>query len=273
MKRKEFLKGVGLAGLSVTGLTLLSSCSTDSDNYLLEEESTTSDSDSSSDTSTSDTTSSDTTDSSSDSSSSTETVDDCEVTPSETEGPFPTHDPENYERVDIVGDRTGIDLDLNITIRNVNDSCNVLEGAIVDVWHCDKDGNYSEYGGSGMQSTNYTNNHFLRGRQESNTSGLVEFATIFPGWYNGRSTHIHVHIYNSDGDSLLVTQIAFPEGDNSAVVRVNAASEYGYTKGMSGYTYHSQDNVFGDGVEEELASVSGSVSEGFTLTHDIYVNA
>ena len=264
MKRKEFLKGVGLAGLSVTSLTLLRSCSKDSEDYLLDDEDSSSSSDSDSDSSS---------DSSSDTSSSTETGDDCQVTPSETEGPFPTHDPANYERVDIVGDRTGIDLDLNITIRNVNDSCNVLESAIVDVWHCDKDGNYSEYGGSGMQSTNYTSNHFLRGRQVSNADGLVEFATIFPGWYNGRSTHIHVHIYNADGDSLLVTQIAFPEGENSAVVRVNAASAYGYTKGMSGYTYHAQDNVFGDGVEEELANVSGSVDEGFTLTHDIYVNA
>lgn len=268
MKRKEFLRGVGLAGLSVTSLAVLRSCTADSDDYLLEEDTTSDSSSSDSSSSSSDSSSS----SSSDTSTDTETVDDCEVTPSETEGPFPTHDPENYERVDIVGDRTGIDLDLNITIRNVNDSCNILEGAIVDVWHCDKDGNYSEYGGTGMQSTNYTNNHFLRGRQISNSNGVVEFATIFPGWYSGRSTHIHVHIYDADGDSLLVTQIAFPEGDNSAVVRVNAATEYGYTKGMSGYTYHSQDNVFGDGVEEELASVSGSVDEGFTLTHDIYVN-
>ena len=269
MKRKEFLKGVGLAGLSVTGLAILSSCSTDDDNYLLEDD--TSSSDTSSDTTdtttdTSDTSTDTSSDTSTDTTSDTETIDSCEVTPSETEGPYPTHNPSSYERVDIVGDRTGIDLDLNITIRNVNDSCNVLEGAMVDVWHCDKDGNYSEYSG-------FTSNHFLRGRQVSDSSGLVEFATIFPGWYNGRATHIHVHIFNADGDSLLVTQIAFPEGDNSAVVRVNASSDYGYTKGMSGYTYNAQDNVFRDGVDEELASVSGSISEGFTLTHDIYVNA
>lgn len=258
MKRKEFLKGMGLAGLSVTSLSLLTSCSKDNEDslYIDNESSTDTTSESDTGSTTNDTTSGD-----------------CEVTPSETEGPFPTHDPEDLERVDIVGDRTGIDLDMNITIRNVNDSCNALEGALVDVWHCDKDGNYSEYGGSGMQSTNYTNTSFLRGRQISNSSGTVEFATIFPGWYNGRSTHIHVHIYDADGNSLLVTQIAFPEGENSAVVRVNAATEYGYTKGMSGYTYHSQDNVFSDGVDEELASVGGSISEGFTLTHDIYVRA
>ena len=249
MKRKEFLRGLGLAGLSVTSIAVLTSCANDSDvtTYADQEETD------------------------SDTSSSSDTSDDCSITPSETQGPFPTKAPADYIRENIVGDRTGIALDLDITIRNVNDSCNVLEGAIVDIWHCDKDGNYSEYGGSGMQPTNYTNNHFLRGRQTSNVEGLVEFATIFPGWYNGRATHIHVHIYNTSGNSLLVTQIAFPEGDNSAVVRVNAASDHGYTKGMSGYTYNTNDNVFSDGVDEELANVSGSVSEGFTLTHDIYV--
>ena len=253
MKRKEFLKGLGLAGLTVSSLTVLTSCSKSTEDN---EES----SDSTDETGT-------------DTDGETSTPDSCSKTPSETAGPFPTKDPDSLEREDIVGNRTGIALDIDITIRDVNDDCNVLEGAIVDIWHCDKDGNYSEYGGSGMQSTDYTNSHFLRGRQTTDASGVVNFASIFPGWYNGRSTHIHVHIYNDSGTSLLVTQIAFPEGENSAVVRVNAASDYGYTKGMSGYTYHAQDNVFSDGVEEELASVSGSVSEGFVLTHDIYVKA
>tara|TARA_R110000868_G_scaffold774_5_gene5639 strand:+ start:5132 stop:5878 length:747 start_codon:yes stop_codon:yes gene_type:complete len=248
MKRKDFIKGLGLAGLSVSSVMILSSCSTDNNETLIDENKDTTDSDS-------------------------ETSDVCTVTPTETEGPFPTHSPADYIREDIVGDRTGIALELDITIRNVNNNCAILEGALVDIWHCDKDGNYSEYGGSGMQSTNYTSNHFLRGRQTTNSNGLAEFTSIFPGWYNGRSTHIHVHIYNSSGNSLLVTQIAFPEGENSAVVRVNAATDQGYIKGMSGYTYNSNDNVFSDGVDEELASVSGSVSEGFKLVHDIYVKA
>ena len=203
----------------------------------------------------------------------TSTSSECAVTNSETAGPFPTNNPENLERVDITGDRTGIDLAINIVVRNVNNSCTVLEDAIVDIWHCDAAGNYSEYGGSGMQSTNYQSYHFLRGRQISDADGVVKFQSIFPGWYNGRSTHIHVHIYNATGTSLLVTQIAFPEGDDSAVVEVNAASDYGYTKGMSGYTYNANDNVFGDGVANELATISGSVSEGYTLDHIINVRA
>ncbi|SFQ14646.1 T9SS type A sorting domain-containing protein [Flavobacterium akiainvivens] len=201
------------------------------------------------------------------------TVDDCTVSPTETEGPFPTITPSNWVRTDITDGRTGVAFTIDIYIKNKNAGCSALEGAIVDIWHCDKDGNYSEYGGSGMQPTNYTSVHFLRGRQTTNSEGLVSFTSIFPGWYTSRATHIHVHIYNSSGTSLLITQIAFPEGTNSAVNQVNAATSYGYTKGMNGYTYNANDNVFSDDDEGiEIASVEGSVSDGFALTHTIYVN-
>lgn len=198
---------------------------------------------------------------------------DCVSTAAETQGPFPTKDPNALKRVDIVGDRTGVALDIEITILNKNASCAPLEGAIVDIWHCDKDGYYSEYGGTQMQSVNYTSNHFLRGRQVADANGKVAFTSIFPGWYQGRATHIHVHIYDSSGNSLLVTQIAFPEGSNSAVVQVNAASQYGYAKGMSGYTYNANDNVFSDGVSTEMSNISGSISTGFSLRHNIVVSA
>ncbi len=98
---------------------------------------------------------------------------------------------------------------LKITINNKNNSCAALAGAIVDNWHCDADGNYSEYGGSGMQSINYTSVHFLRGRQTTDASGVVTFNTIFPGWYGGRAPHIHVHVYSPDGASLMITQLPF----------------------------------------------------------------
>jgi protocatechuate 3,4-dioxygenase beta subunit len=145
-------------------------------------------------------------------------------------------------------------------VQNTNASCAALAGALVDIWHCDAEGNYSEYGGTGMQSTNYQNVHFLRGRQTTNASGMVSFTSIFPGWYNGRATHIHVHIYSASGTSLKVTQIAFPEGTGSAVAAVN-----GYAKGLSGYTANTQDNVFSDGVTQQLATVTGSTTAGFNL--------
>jgi len=196
----------------------------------------------------------------------------CTVAPTETAGPFPTITPSSLVRSDIRDDRTGVPLTMNITIKNTNNNCAALAGAIVDVWHCDKDGYYSEYGGTAMQSVNYTGVHFLRGRQTTDANGLVSFTTIFPGWYTGRATHIHVHIYNSAGTSLKITQIAFPEGANSATVLVNASTANGYTKGMTGYTYNASDNIFSDDTTGvQLAAISGSVSAGYILTHTINV--
>lgn len=200
----------------------------------------------------------------------------CTTSPTETEGPFPTKSPSTLVQSDIRSDRTGVAFSIKIYIKNKNASCAALAGALVDIWHCDKDGNYSEYGGTSMQSTNYTAVHFLRGRQTTDSNGLVTFTSIFPGWYTGRATHIHVHVYNSAGTSLLVTQIAFPEGSSSAVATVNGSggTTYGYTKGMTGYTYNAADNVFSDDTAGlETSVVSGSLSGGYTLTHTINVAA
>jgi protocatechuate 3,4-dioxygenase beta subunit len=222
---------LGLAGFALAGLKIIDACSTDDGTATA-----------------------------------TGTNGDCVVSPEETEGPFPTHTPTSLVITDITSDRTGIPLAVTIAVKNTNNSCNALANAIVDIWHCDKDGNYSEYGGGGMQSTDYTNAHFLRGRQTTNTNGEVAFTSIFPGWYNGRATHIHVHIYNASGNSLLITQIAFPEGTNSAVAQVNASVANGYTKGMSGYTYNADAGT-------EVGTVTGTVANGFALTHTINVEA
>jgi len=241
--RKGFLKTLGLAGVTAVAAPLLIRCGSDDDVL-------------------------DSTSGSSSGSGSSSTG--CSVTNSETEGPFPTKVPSSLVQTNIVSDRTGVPLTITLTIQNVNASCANLQGALVDIWHCDKDGNYSEYGGTGMQSANYTTVHFLRGRQTTDANGQVAFTSIFPGWYNGRATHIHVHVYSSSGQSLLVTQIAFPEGSDSAVVLVGASTGY---KGMSGYTYNANDNVFSDGTSNEMSSISGSVSGGFSLTHTIKVSA
>lgn len=80
----------------------------------------------------------------------------CTVTPSETEGPFPTKSPASYVRSDIrKGDGLGVEMAALITIASVKNSCSPLAGALVDIWHCDVDGNYSQYGGTQMQPTNY----------------------------------------------------------------------------------------------------------------------
>jgi len=198
----------------------------------------------------------------------------CTTTPTETSGPFPTITPSSLVRSDIRLDRTGVAFTINITIQNKNNSCASLSGAIVDIWHCDKDGYYSEYGGTGMQTVDYTAVHFLRGRQTTNSSGLVSFTSIFPGWYSGRATHVHVHIYNTAGTSLLITQIAFPEGTSSAVATVNASTANGYTKGMNGYTYNAADSIFSDDTTgAETGTVTGSVAAGYILAQTINVSA
>ncbi|MES2520098.1 MAG: intradiol ring-cleavage dioxygenase [Bacteroidota bacterium] len=194
---------------------------------------------------------------------------DCTVNPSETEGPFPTHTPSSYVIKDIKSDRVGVSMTANITIKNKNASCAALAGAVVDIWHCDADGNYSEYGGSGMQSTNYTSVHFLRGRQTTDANGLVSFGTIFPGWYGGRAVHIHVHVYDANGKSLLVTQIAFPATVCDTVF--TTATSF-YKKGKADTT-NEKDNVFSDGFTTQLATLSGDITNGYTLTHNIVVSA
>lgn len=239
VSRKDFLKSLGLAGVTVVAAPLILHCRNKDDedgNVTIDNSVST----------------------------------DCAVTNSETEGPFPTKSPSTLVQNSIVGDRTGVPFEINLTIQNAKANCVVLQNVIVDIWHCDKDGNYSEYGGTGMQTMNYTSYHFLRGRQTTNENGKVGFTSIFPGWYDGRATHIHVHIYNNAGTSLLITQIAFPEGSGSQVELVNASSGY---RGMSGYTYNSSDNVFSDGTANEMSVISGSVSAGFKLEHTVKVNA
>lgn len=193
---------------------------------------------------------------------------DCTVNPTETIGPFPTKSPADYVTKNIKSDRVGVNLTANITIKNKNTGCGALAGAMVDIWHCDADGNYSEYGGTNMQTANYQSVHFLRGRQISDLNGLVSFASIFPGWYGGRAVHIHVHIYNASGKSLLVTQIAFPAAVCDTVF--TTATSF-YKKGKADTT-NERDNVFSDGFATQLATLSGDVTNGYTLTHNIVVN-
>lgn len=190
----------------------------------------------------------------------------CTVTPSETAGPFPTKSPSSLVTSDITSDRTGVPLSIKITVNNRNNSCAALSGAIVDIWHCDKDGYYSEYGGAGMQSANFTSVHFLRGRQTTDAAGQVTFTSIFPGWYSGRATHIHVHIYDASGNTLLVTQIAFPT-DICDTVYTTA-----YSRGTQD-TSNTSDNIFADSLASELATVTGSVANGYSLSHIITVSA
>jgi len=206
----------------------------------------------------------------SDDDNSSDTSDDgsCTVSPSETKGPFPIKTPSQLVLENIKSDRIGVALLINLTIENQSKDCAPLEGVLVDVWHCDKDGNYSEYGGTSMQQTDYTSVHFLRGRQTSDANGEVSFISIFPGWYQGRAPHIHVEVLSASGSSLLVTQIAFPENVTSEVYSSTNYASHGQAD-----TSNTSDNVFSDSLTDELGTLTGNLTDGYTLSKTITIKA
>ncbi len=128
-------------------------------------------------------------------------------------------------------------------------NCRPLANARVDVWHCDAQGAYSEYGGNRFQPDDYSNAHFLRGRQTTDTEGQMSFISLYPGWYPGRAPHIHVEVLSNTGQSLLVSQIAFPDEVSQQVYTIahypgaadtasgNAADGYIITKVLTVETY------------------------------------
>lgn len=210
--------------------------------------------------------------SSSDSTSTGSSSSSCTATSSETAGPYPTITPSSYVRSNIVDGQTGVALTIKITVLNINNSCKALSGALVDIWHCTALGYYSEYSdtpGGSYATVDYTSSHFLRGRQTTDSNGLVTFTSIFPGWYSPRAPHIHAHIYNSSGTSLLITQIAFPTDIcNTVYTTVSPYSDRGVQD-----TANTADMVFSDSLTNELSTITGSVSAGYVLTHTIYVSA
>ena len=139
----------------------------------------------------------------------------CAIIPEVTEGPY-YFDPA-MERVDITEGRPGIALRLRLQV--VDAACTPLEGARVDIWHCDATGLYSGYGGQGDDgSVDTSGQTFMRGTQFSGTNGLVEFETIYPSWYRGRTTHIHFKIF-LDQTNILTGQIFFPDALSEYIYR------------------------------------------------------
>lgn len=131
----------------------------------------------------------------------------CVLTPEVTEGPY-YFDPA-LERADITEGRPGIPTRLRLQI--VDQACAPLAGARVDIWHCDATGVYSGYAGQGDDgSVDTTGETFMRGTQFADDSGIVEFATVYPSWYRGRTTHIHFKVF-LDQSNILTGQIFFPD--------------------------------------------------------------
>lgn len=190
---------------------------------------------------------------------------DCDLSPRETAGPFPIKTPAELARENIIGDRSGVALLITLTVQDQSNDCTPVAGALVDIWHCDAEGNYSQYGGTQMQQSDYSGNNFLRGRQSTDANGQVSFISIFPGWYRGRAPHIHLEILDADENSLQVTQIAFPKDVCDTVY----ASE-GYQGEAD--TRNENDNVFADSLDGNmLDEISGDLTNGYTLKKTIII--
>lgn len=131
----------------------------------------------------------------------------CAIIPEVTEGPY-YFDPD-MERVDITEGRPGIPTRIRLQV--VDAACMALPGARIDIWHCDATGLYSGYAGQGDdRNTDTTGETFMRGTQFADDNGIVEFETVYPSWYSGRTTHIHFKVF-LDETNILTGQIFFPD--------------------------------------------------------------
>lgn len=165
----------------------------------------------------------------------------CVLTPEQTEGPYYV-DAAKVRR-DIRGGRSGIAMLLRTTVVDVS-TCKPVRGAAVDVWHCDAGGVYS--GVNGNTGT------FLRGVQRTDASGRATFLTIFPGWYEGRTTHIHVKVHLG-GNVLHTGQLYFPEASVTAAAKVAPYSRRGEPD-----TRNAQDAIYRNGGSASLTRMSRS---------------
>jgi hypothetical protein len=143
-----------------------------------------------------------------------------------------------------------------------------LQGAAVYLWHCNIDGKYSLY------SEGITQENYLRGVQETSGDGTVQFTSIYPAAYSGRWPHIHFEVYPSLEEAtaasgkLRTSQLALPE---EACKLVYATEGYSQSLQNMAQTSLDSDNVFSDGYSLQLATVTGTVSDGMTATLNVPV--
>jgi protocatechuate 3,4-dioxygenase beta subunit len=205
--------------------------------------------------------------------------------PEETAGPFPADGSNGVNvltesgvvRSDITasfGSASGVADGVTMTIRMKvydldGEDATVLAGAAVYVWHCDRDGEYSMY------SDTVGDENYLRGVQEADADGVVEFNSIFPACYPGRWPHIHFEVYRSlaeatsAGSKLRTSQIAIPQ---DVCEEVYGGAE-GYDQSVTKLAQVSLDSdmVFADGHSLQLGKVTGSLDEGYTIALNVPV--
>jgi protocatechuate 3,4-dioxygenase beta subunit len=208
----------------------------------------------------------------------------CAVIPEETAGPFPgdgSNGPDVLSESGVVRSdirssfgssttvATGIPLTINVTVQDSGADCAPLAGAAVYLWHCDQGGNYSMY------SQAVANENYLRGVQAADDNGLVTFQSIFPACYSGRWPHIHFEVYPSldmatdEANKIATSQIALPQDACELVYATD-----GYSQSVSNLQQVSldSDNVFRDGVTQQMGTITGSVDQGMTVALTVPVS-
>jgi protocatechuate 3,4-dioxygenase beta subunit len=188
----------------------------------------------------------------------------CVVRPEATEGPY--YVDEDLDRSDIRSDpatgevKEGALLALTFRVLQVaSGACSPLQGARVEIWHCDAAGVYSDVSDPGFDTSGQK---FLRGFQVTDANGEAAFTTFYPGWYSGRTVHIHfkVHPDAADPGREFTSQLFF---DDALSDQVLARAPYA-SKGQRN-TLNSNDNIYDDRL---LLAVSGT-AEGYAATFDI----
>jgi protocatechuate 3,4-dioxygenase beta subunit len=171
----------------------------------------------------------------------------CLLTPEAVQGPF-YFDPK-LVRADITEGKRGAPVALTLQVVEAKD-CAPLEGARVDIWHADALGAYSGYA---RQETGSTEGEtFLRGTQFTGSGGEVRFATIYPGWYPGRTPHIHFKVF-VDERNLITGQLYFPE---SVTEHVYAMTSPYRDRKAERDTFNATDFIFrGQGGADTLVTL------------------
>jgi protocatechuate 3,4-dioxygenase beta subunit len=198
----------------------------------------------------------------------------CAVTPEGEIGPFFADDAAaGFRRgtilsnLDGTGVQTGVPLTLSVTVRDAKNACAAVAGSQVDIWHCNAHGVYSD-----EPSENTTGQTWLRGYQITDANGRVTFKTIVPGWYHGRTTHIHLRVRSaysetsSGSDGTNTTQVFFPQ---SLIDRLSA-SVAPYSSQGANSTTNASDHVYATETRRAtLLSLTGSPASGFAAAFTV----
>ena len=192
----------------------------------------------------------------------------CVVRPEQTEGPYFVD--EELERGDIRKDpasgvlKPGTPLTIQFNVsRVVNGQCRPLPNARVDVWHCDAAGLYSDVRDFNGDTRGQK---YLRGHQVTGESGAATFTTIYPGWYPGRSVHIHFKVRSDAGERRgdeFTSQLYF---DDTLSDRVYRSAPYASHSGRR--TRNERDGIFRDG-GDRLTLTPKAQGAGYAATFDL----